>query len=121
MIDKETKHKLILELEKPYYSIYETAEILGVHHKTIRYHINNGTLRAGKLKQYWRISKEDIIAFLEAEGATQRIRKDINLTDAEIKILQKLTADQIGRDDQDEKYLLKLNRINTKLKRSLGK
>lgn len=87
MINNETKQKLVTELEKPFYSIYETADILGVHHKTIRNHINNGTLRAGKSGQQWRIAKEDIMKYLNDAGATISARKDIALTKSDLELL----------------------------------
>ena len=60
----EEKQKIILNLEKPYYSIYEAAEILGVHERTIRYQINHGNLVAGKAGRQWRIAKDDLLAFV---------------------------------------------------------
>lgn len=95
MINNETKQKLVTELEKPFYSIYETADILGVHHKTIRNHINNGTLKAGKSGQQWRIAKEDIMKYLNDAGATISARKDIALTKSDLKLLLELVNYQI--------------------------
>lgn len=128
MITDETKQKLILELKKPYYSIYETAEVLGVHHKTIRNHINNGTLKAGKLGQQWRISKEAILQYVKAEGNTTGTRLDVGLTAKDIKTLQELTAEKLentrkirgaNADAKLDKEILQLKRLQIKLEKSL--
>ena len=128
MITAETKQELITRLEKPYYSIYETAEIVGVHHKTIRNHINDGTLRAGKSGTQWRIAKEDIINYVKNAGATTGIRKDIALTKEEILKLkflvytdlqsktQLLDADEGKKQDKE---LVMLERLLKKLDKAL--
>lgn len=59
----EQKQAQILNLEKPYYSIYEAAAVLGVHERTIRNHIKTGDLKAGKAGRQWRIAKADLLAF----------------------------------------------------------
>ena len=114
----ETRRDLVRELEKPFYSIYEAAEVLGVHHKTIRNHINNGTLRAGKSGQQWRISKEDILKYVKEEGDTNGARKDIGLTKADLRILQELTQKEMEKGG-NENRLLKLRRISAKLEKAL--
>lgn len=60
---EEQRKEVTLQLRKPYYSIYEAADVLGVHERTIRNHIKNGSLKAGKIGRQWRISRE---ALLEA-------------------------------------------------------
>lgn len=59
----EQKTEQILNLQKPYYSIYEAAAVLGVHERTIRNHIRAGDLKAGKAGRQWRIAKADLLAF----------------------------------------------------------
>ena len=49
--------KPITELEKLYYSIDETAQILEVHPNTIRKLIKAGKLPAEQLGRQWRIPK----------------------------------------------------------------
>lgn len=51
------------ELSKPFYSIYEAAEVLGVHERTIRRHIKTGELNAGKIGRQWRISREALLEY----------------------------------------------------------
>lgn len=58
------RKKIVLNLEKPYYSINEAAEVLGVHPNTIRNRIKDGRLAAGRIGWDWRISKEAILALV---------------------------------------------------------
>jgi len=62
------RQSTVLNLEKPYYSIYEAAEILGVHHNTIRNRIKDGTLEAGRVGWEWRISMAALLAFVEPQN-----------------------------------------------------
>lgn len=62
------RQSAVLNLEKPYYSIYEAAEILGVHHNTIRNRIKDGTLEAGRVGWEWRISRAALLAFVEPKN-----------------------------------------------------
>ena len=62
------RQSTVLNLEKPYYSIYEAAEILGVHHNTIRNRIKDGTLEAGRVGWEWRISRGALLAFVEPQN-----------------------------------------------------
>ena len=48
------------KLKDQYYTIYEVAEILKVHHTTIRRAIRENRLPAIKIGTEWRIKKEDI-------------------------------------------------------------
>ena len=50
-------------LEKDYYTIYEVAEMLRFHHKTIRRMIKNGELPAKKYGKEWRIRKAELEEF----------------------------------------------------------
>ena len=47
------------------YTINQVAEVLGVHHKTIRKFITEGKLAANKAGKQWRISDQDLSSFLE--------------------------------------------------------
>lgn len=60
----EQKQEQIQNLQKPYYSIYEAAAVLGVHERTIRNHIRAGDLKAGKVGRQWRIAKADLLDFV---------------------------------------------------------
>lgn len=52
-------------MEEKFYTIDQIAEILGMHHKTIRKFITEGKLRANKVGKQWRISGHDLSLFME--------------------------------------------------------
>ena len=52
-------------MEEKFYTIDQIAEILGMHHKTIRKFITEGNLRANKVGKQWRISGHDLSLFME--------------------------------------------------------
>jgi excisionase family DNA binding protein len=52
-------------MEEKLYTIDQVAEILGMHHKTIRKFITEGKLRANKVGKQWRISGHDLSLFME--------------------------------------------------------
>lgn len=54
-------------MDERIFTIYEVADILGLHHKTIRGFIANGKLKAIKVGKQWRIAKEDLDAFMGKE------------------------------------------------------
>lgn len=55
---KELKTKK--ELDADFFTIQETADILKVHHNTIRRAIKNNEIKAKKIGYVWRIPKEEI-------------------------------------------------------------
>lgn len=48
-----------------FYTINQVAEILDMHHKTIRKFITEGKLGASKVGKQWRISDYDLSSFME--------------------------------------------------------
>ena len=52
-------------MKEKFYTIDQIAEILGMHHKTIRKFITEGKLRATKVGKQWRISGHDLSLFME--------------------------------------------------------
>ena len=52
-------------MEEKFYTIDHIAEILGMHHRTIRKFITEGKLRANKVGKQWRISGHDLSLFME--------------------------------------------------------
>ena len=52
-------------MKEKFYTIDQIAEILGMHHKTIRKFITEGKLRANKVGKQWRISGHDLSLFME--------------------------------------------------------
>jgi excisionase family DNA binding protein len=63
-------------MENKFYTIDQIAEIMGLHHKTIRKFISEGKLGATKAGRGWRISKKDLDVFMkngnhQAEDSSQ--------------------------------------------------
>ena len=48
------------KLQDQFYTIYEVADILKVHHTTIRRAIKDNRLKASKIGTKWLIKKQDI-------------------------------------------------------------
>lgn len=46
--------------DKDFFSIYETAELLGLHHNTVRRMIKSGELPAHQFGRTWRINRADL-------------------------------------------------------------
>ena len=61
-------------MEEKFYTIDQIAEIVGMHHKTIRKFIREGKLRANKVGKQWRISGHDLSIFMEGNNVS--IRKE---------------------------------------------
>lgn len=53
-------------VEEKFYTIDQIADLLGMHHKTIRKFITEGKLRANKVGKQWRISGHDLSVFMES-------------------------------------------------------
>lgn len=60
------------EMEKDFFTIYETADILSLHHNTIRRMIKTGELPAKKYGKTWRISRTDLEILVDPNN-----RKDV--------------------------------------------
>lgn len=63
-------------MEEKFYTIDQIAEILGMHHKTIRKFITEGKLRANKVGKQWRISGHDLSLFMEDNNVNIRSKKE---------------------------------------------
>lgn len=59
-------------MEEKFYTIDQIAEILGMHHKTIRKFITEGKLRANKVGRQWRITGHDLSLFMESNNVNVR-------------------------------------------------
>lgn len=55
-------------MEDKLYTINQVAEILDLHHKTVRNFISQGKLKAGKVGKQWRVSEADLNEFLNSDG-----------------------------------------------------
>ncbi|MBD5587465.1 helix-turn-helix domain-containing protein [Clostridium botulinum] len=62
-------------MEDQFYTIDKIAEILGMHHKTIRKFITEGKLGASKVGKQWRISGHDLSVFMEKNNVNIKNKK----------------------------------------------
>jgi excisionase family DNA binding protein len=82
-------------LENQFYTIDKIAEILGMHHKTIRKFITEGKLAASKVGKQWRISGNDLSLFMEKNNVNinyNKINEESNIdfiTNGEVKKIEK--------------------------------
>ncbi|WP_346916796.1 helix-turn-helix domain-containing protein [Clostridium sp.] len=78
-------------MENQFYTIDKIAEILGMHHKTIRKFITEGKLGANKVGKQWRISGHDLSVFMEKNNVSinnKKISEESNIdfvTNGEVK------------------------------------
>ncbi|NSB13688.1 helix-turn-helix domain-containing protein [Clostridium beijerinckii] len=78
-------------MENQFYTIDKVAEILGMHHKTIRKFITEGKLAASKVGKQWRISGHDLSLFMEKNNVNINNKKASDessidfLTNGEVK------------------------------------
>jgi len=69
--------KGLILMEETFYTIDQIAEILGMHHKTIRKFITEGKLRANKVGKQWRISGHDLSIFIENNNVNINNKNDV--------------------------------------------
>lgn len=72
-------------MEEKFYTIDKIAEMLGMHHKTIRKFIREGKLRANKVGKQWRISSHDLSIFMEDNSVTIKNKNDSEDSAIEVK------------------------------------
>ncbi|MCC0648168.1 helix-turn-helix domain-containing protein [Clostridioides sp. ZZV15-6598] len=58
-------------MEEKFYTIDQVANILGMHHKTIRKFIKDGKLKANKVGKQWRVSQEDLNSFMDVKSKNE--------------------------------------------------
>jgi len=69
-------------MEDKFYTIDQIAELVGMHHKTIRKFISEGKLRASKVGKQWRISAHDLSMLMEKDNvrmSNEEINKELNI------------------------------------------
>ncbi|AMJ40731.1 helix-turn-helix domain-containing protein [Anaerotignum propionicum] len=80
-----------------YLTIYEVADALGLHHKTVRGFINSGKLKAMKVGKQWRIIKEDLDTFMGRDSSFEKEHKaetpNIDFINSEIQCTNKHVMD----------------------------
>lgn len=102
-------------MENQFYTIDKIAEILGMHHKTIRKFITEGKLAASKVGKQWRISGHDLSLFMEKNNVNindKNITEESNIdfiTNGEVKATEKRkitvsTVVDINDVDKDEYF-----------------
>ena len=101
-------------MENQFYTIDKIAEILGLHHKTIRRFITEGKLAASKVGKQWRISGHDLSVFMEknnVNASDKKISEESNIdfvTNGEVKetVLQKVNVSAVAdiNDIDKEEY-----------------
>lgn len=64
-------------MEEKFYTIDQIAEILGMHHKTIRKFITEGKLRANKVGKQWRIAGHDLSIFMENNNVSISYKNEV--------------------------------------------
>lgn len=64
-------------MEEKFYTIDQIAEILGMHHKTIRKFITEGKLRANKVGKQWRIAGHDLSIFMENNNVNISYKNEV--------------------------------------------
>jgi excisionase family DNA binding protein len=69
--------KGLILMEEKFYTIDQIAEILGMHHKTIRKFITEGKLKANKVGKQWRISGHDLSIFMENNNVKIRNKNEV--------------------------------------------
>ena len=88
-------------MENKFYTVDQIAEILGMHHKTIRKFITEGKLRANKVGKQWRISGHDLSNFMENNNVkiinkTEVDNEKIEFSTSEIDISDRLNKINIS-------------------------
>ena len=88
-------------MEDKFYTVDQIAEILGMHHKTIRKFITEGKLRANKVGKQWRISGHDLSNFMENNtvkiiNKTEVDNEKIEFSTSEIDISDRLNKINIS-------------------------
>ena len=88
-------------MENKFYTVDQIAEILGMHHKTIRKFITEGKLRANKVGKQWRISGHDLSNFMENNNVkvinkTEVDNEKIEFSTSEIDINKKVNKIKNG-------------------------
>lgn len=56
----------VVKLQAPFYTVGEIAELLDFSWRTIQRRIKSGELKASRIGNRYRITREDLIAFLES-------------------------------------------------------
>lgn len=86
-------------MENQFYTIDKIAEILGMHHKTIRKFITEGKLAASKVGRQWRISGHDLSLFMEKNNVNinkKKISEESNIDSVTIGEVKKIVKQKVN-------------------------
>lgn len=83
-------------MKEKFYTVDGVAELLGMHHKTIRKFITEGKLRANKVGKQWRISGHDLSNFMENNNV------NISKNELEDEKIEFSTSDKIINKQGDK-------------------
>lgn len=83
-------------MENRFYTIDQIAEILGIHHKTVRKFIKEGKLKANKLGKQWRISQIDLDIFTKDKNSI--IESEVPICNEELEFSNKDSKVEINNE-----------------------
>ncbi len=95
-------------MEGKFYNIDQVAEILGMHHKTIRKFITEGKLGASKVGKQWRISNESLNTFMEQKVSADNKQVE---ADEEIKISASESNPSVIRPKINVSTVIEVNEV----------
>ena len=120
-------------MENRFYTIDQVAEILDIHHKTVRKFIKEGKLKANKVGKQWRISQEDLDIFTgdkettrdnkvfdtneEIEFSSREVKKEKS---SEIKVSSVIDLEEINKDEYSRISNMLLAIMNCKDEKNYG-
>lgn len=90
-------------MENQFYTIDKIAEILGMHHRTIRRFITEGKLAASKVGKQWRISGHDLSLFME--------KNNVNINDKKISEESNIDFVTIGEVKETAKQKVNVSTV----------
>lgn len=97
-------------MEGKFYTIDQVAEMLAMHHKTIRKFITEGKLIASKVGKQWRVSGHDLSVFLEKNSDDSR-----NTAEAEEESIEFSVKDEnldIAKPDINVSTVIDINGLS---------
>ncbi|KOA19284.1 helix-turn-helix domain protein [Clostridium homopropionicum DSM 5847] len=100
-------------MEEKFYTIDQVAELLDMHHKTIRKFISDGKLKATKVGKQWRISERDLNFFMGKSINENNNNKEIKV-DEEIEFSTNEINSEIIRPKVSISTVVEINEIDTK-------
>lgn len=100
-------------MEEKFYTIDQVAELLDMHHKTIRKFISEEKLKATKVGKQWRISEGDLNSFMGKSINENNNNKEIKI-DEEIKFSTNEINSKFKRPKVSISTVVEVNEIDTK-------